>query len=75
MTVVPHPPYFSLFPRLKIKLKDHHFDISEVIEGESQAMLNTLTKHDFQDVFNNGRSSGNGAYSRKKVTSRVIGGQ
>jgi hypothetical protein len=23
-TVVPHPPYFSLFPRLKIKLKGHH---------------------------------------------------
>jgi hypothetical protein len=26
MTVVPYPPYFSLFPQLKIKLKDRHFD-------------------------------------------------
>jgi hypothetical protein len=33
MTVVPHPPIFS-FPRLKIKLKDRHFDTIEVIEPE-----------------------------------------
>jgi hypothetical protein len=50
----PHPPYFSLFPRLKIKLKDRHFDTVEVIEAESQAVLNTLTEHDFQDAFKNG---------------------
>jgi hypothetical protein len=43
MTVVPHPPYFSLFPRLKIKLRGLHFDTTEVIEGESQAMLNIFT--------------------------------
>jgi hypothetical protein len=43
MTVVSHPPYISLFPRLKIKLKGHHFDTIEVIEAESQAVLNTLT--------------------------------
>jgi hypothetical protein len=48
MTVVPHPPYFSLFPRLKIKLKGHQLDAIEVIEAESQAVLNTLTEHDFQ---------------------------
>jgi hypothetical protein len=42
MTVVPHPPYFYLFPRLKVKLKGRHFDITEVIEAESQAVLNTL---------------------------------
>jgi hypothetical protein len=29
------PPYFSLFSRLKIKLKGHHFDTTEVIEAES----------------------------------------
>jgi hypothetical protein len=51
MTVVPHPPYSSLFPRLKIKMKDRHFDTIEVIEAESQAVLNTLTEHDFQDAF------------------------
>jgi hypothetical protein len=35
---------------LKIKLKGCHFDIIEVIEAESQAMLNTLTEQDFQDA-------------------------
>jgi hypothetical protein len=51
MTVVPHPAYFSRFPRLKIKLKGRHFDTTEAIEAESQAVLNTLTEHDFQDGF------------------------
>jgi hypothetical protein len=50
MIIVPHSPYFSLFPRLKIKLKNRHFDTIEVIEAESQAVLNTLTKHHFQDA-------------------------
>jgi hypothetical protein len=35
----------------------------EVIEAESQAVLNTLTVHDFQDAFKNGRNAGKGAYS------------
>jgi transposase len=59
ITVVPHPSYspdlapcdFSLFPRLKIKLKGRHFDTIDVMEAESQAVLNTLTEHDFQDAF------------------------
>jgi hypothetical protein len=28
-TVVPHPPYFSLFPRLEIKLEGRHFDTGD----------------------------------------------
>jgi hypothetical protein len=36
---------------LKIKLKGSHFDTAEVIEAESQAVLNTLTEHDFQGAF------------------------
>jgi hypothetical protein len=36
---------------LKIKQKGRHFDTTEVIDIESQAMLNTLTEHDFQDAF------------------------
>jgi hypothetical protein len=36
---------------LKIKLKGCHLDAIEVIETESQAVLNTLTEHDFQDAF------------------------
>jgi hypothetical protein len=34
---------------LKIKHKGHHFDTILVIEAESQAMLSTLTEHDFQE--------------------------
>jgi hypothetical protein len=51
LTVIPHPHYFPLFLRLKIKLKSRHFDTLEVLEAESQAVLNTLTEHDFQDAF------------------------
>jgi hypothetical protein len=36
---------------LKIKLRGLHFDTTEVIGAESQAVLNTLTEHDFQDAF------------------------
>jgi hypothetical protein len=61
----PHPPYFSLFFRFKIKLKDRHFDTTMVIEAESQAVLNALTEHDFQDEIKNGRSAGNCKYARK----------
>jgi hypothetical protein len=60
-----------MFLRLKIKLKGCHFDITEVIEADSQAVLNTLTE---QDVFENSRSYGNGAYVRKGTTSRVMVG-
>jgi hypothetical protein len=35
MTTIPHPPYFSLFPQLKIKLKCCHFDTNVIIETES----------------------------------------
>jgi hypothetical protein len=51
MIVVPHPLYFSLFHRLKIRLKGRHFYTTEVTEAESQAMLNTLTENDFRDAF------------------------
>jgi hypothetical protein len=36
---------------LKIQLKGCHFDTVEVIEAESQVVLNTLTEHGFQDAF------------------------
>jgi hypothetical protein len=51
MTVVPHPTYFPLFPQLKANLIGHHFYTTEVIEAELQKVVNTLTEHDFQDVF------------------------
>jgi hypothetical protein len=46
----PREPYVSLFLPLKIKLKGRHFDTAEVMEAESQEVLNTLTEHDFQDA-------------------------
>jgi hypothetical protein len=36
MTIVPHPPYFYLFPQLKIKLTGHYFDTLEVSKAEPQ---------------------------------------
>jgi hypothetical protein len=38
---------------LEVKLIVCHFDTIEVIEAELQAVLNTLTEHDFQDAFKN----------------------
>jgi hypothetical protein len=57
---------------LKIKLKGHHFDTTEVTEAELQVVLNTLTEQDLQDAFKNGRSTGNGAYVPKGNTWRVM---
>jgi hypothetical protein len=45
------PCNFSLFPRLKIKLKGCPFDTIEVIAAETQVVLNILAEHDFQDAF------------------------
>jgi hypothetical protein len=45
-----------------VHTKGHYFDKIEVIEAESQAVLNTLAKHDFQDAFKNQKSAGNSAH-------------
>jgi hypothetical protein len=50
MTVIPTYPIL-LFLLLKIKFKGRHFDTIHVMEAESQAVLNTVTEHDFQDAF------------------------
>jgi hypothetical protein len=34
---------------LKIKLKGHYFDTTELIEAELQAKLNTLREYDFHE--------------------------
>jgi hypothetical protein len=60
MTVVPHPPCFFLFPRLKIKFKDRHFETIEFIEAVSEAVLNTLTEYYFQNAFKIGTLTANG---------------
>jgi hypothetical protein len=43
-----------------------------VIEAQFQVVLNTLTEPNFKDEFQNGRSTGNGAYARKWTTLRVM---
>jgi hypothetical protein len=48
-----------------MELKGRHFDIIELIEAKSQAELNTLTEHGFQDAFKTFRSTGNDAYAQK----------
>jgi hypothetical protein len=45
-----------------------------VIKAESQAVLNTLTEHDFQDAFKDGRSAGSCENMWKGTTStRPVG--
>jgi hypothetical protein len=55
-----------------MELKGRHFDTIEVTEAESQAVLNSLTEHDYQDAIKDGRNAGNGAYARKGTASRVM---
>jgi hypothetical protein len=50
------PPILFSASQLNIKLKGRHFDTTEVMEAESQAVLNSLTVLVFQDAFQNGRS-------------------
>jgi hypothetical protein len=45
---------------MTIKLKGCHFDTIQVIGAESQAVLNSLAEHDFQDAFKNDKSAANG---------------
>jgi hypothetical protein len=55
-----------------MKLKGLHFDTNEMIEAESQALLNTLTELDFQDVFNNQQKRWERCIlTRKETASRV----
>jgi hypothetical protein len=51
MTVVPPTGLLSLFLRLKIKLKSSQFDTAEVMEAESQKVLNILAQRDFNNAF------------------------
>ena len=63
MTVVPHPPYspdlapcdFFLFPKLKLRMKGRRFDTIEEIQEESQRVLDTIPKRDFQGCFQAGQ--------------------
>ncbi|UYV73727.1 hypothetical protein LAZ67_11000534 [Cordylochernes scorpioides] len=58
---IPHPPYspdlapndFSLYPKLKMKLKGREFDNVDMIQAESKATLRNLSKNDFISCFDN----------------------
>jgi hypothetical protein len=71
MTVVSHPTKLSWLGSLQLFSVSCHIDAIEVIEAESQSVMNTPTEHDFQDAFKNGRSAGNSAYMWTGITSRV----
>ncbi len=59
MTVVPPSSVFTgfstydfgLFPILKFKLKECHFNMVEAIQTELQTVLDTFTEADFQKIF------------------------
>jgi len=57
--VTSHPPYsldlalcdFFLFPKLKLRMKGRTFETVEEIQEESQWVLDTIPKRDFQGCF------------------------
>jgi hypothetical protein len=67
----PHTLLLSV-SSIEDKLKGRHFETNEVIEAESQAMLNTLTERDSQGTFKQEQECWEGAYARKGTTSRVM---
>jgi hypothetical protein len=59
---------------MKVKQKCRHFDTMEVIEAESDAALNALAEHDFEDALKKWQGAVNVAYSRKGTSSRLLAG-
>jgi hypothetical protein len=57
---------------LKTKLKDRHFNTTEVTEEETHALLNMSQSMTSMMLLNKGRSNGNGAYAKKRTTLRVM---
>jgi hypothetical protein len=59
IVIVPNPPYspdlahcnFTLFPKLKMKLKGRHFETVSDIQRESQAVLDSIKDNDFHGAF------------------------
>jgi hypothetical protein len=59
MVIVPHPPFspdlapcdFALFPKLKMKLKEQHYETVSDIQRQSQAVLNNIKENDFHGAF------------------------
>jgi hypothetical protein len=59
MVIVPHPSYlpdlvpcdYTLFPKLKMKLKGRHFETVSDIWRESQAVLDSIKENEFHGAF------------------------
>jgi histone-lysine N-methyltransferase SETMAR len=59
MVIVPHPPYspdlatsdFTLFPKLKMKLKGRRFATVSDIQRESQAVLDVIKENNSHGSF------------------------
>jgi hypothetical protein len=59
MVIIPHRPYslnlapcdFTLFPKLKMKLKGQRFETVSDIQRESQVVLDRIKENDFHSVF------------------------
>jgi hypothetical protein len=59
MVIIPLPPFspdlatfdFTLFPKLKMKLKVRHFETVSDIQRESQTVLDSIKENDFHDIF------------------------
>jgi hypothetical protein len=51
VSVVPPPTLLFFVSLIENKSEGRHFDTIEVIEAESEAVLNTLIEQDFQDAF------------------------
>jgi hypothetical protein len=67
-----NPPYFPLFSRLKPKLKGRHSGTIEVMEADSQAVLNTLTEHDFLNAFKKWQKRWERCIRAEVTTSKVM---
>ena len=80
MTVIPHPPYvpdlvpcdFFLFTKLKLRIKGRRFDTIEKIQEESQRILDTIPKRDFQNASKHGRNAGTAVFVQKGSTLKVM---
>jgi hypothetical protein len=57
---------------LKIKLKGHHFDTTEVIRAESHVVLNTLIEHHFQDALRTTAEALVTVHARKGTNSMMV---
>jgi hypothetical protein len=57
---------------MKLKLKGRRFDGIKEIQAESQRVLDTDKKKDFQETFQNEGDGGTGVYMREGTTSRVM---